>query len=94
MFVIIFTVCYLIGVGILNGWAMATLWNWFVAPTFHIPTLSIQIAWGISILVHLFNNDIETKKANDTEELVGKFIFYLLSPLLAVGTGWLVLKFM
>lgn len=29
---------------IANGWALSTLWGWFVAPTFDVPSLTIANA--------------------------------------------------
>lgn len=48
-------VVYVFGVSTLfvaaNGFALAVLWRWFVAPTFSLPELGIANAFGIAFLI-------------------------------------------
>lgn len=45
-----FAVTTIVG-AIMNGWALAMLWAWFIVPIFNLPTLSIVQAIGIGMVV-------------------------------------------
>lgn len=80
---------------IVNGWAISTLWGWFVAPVFALPYLSIAQAIGLACMVGLFtNSEFQTDKSKDLIDslsfLVGRA---LLAPVFIVGIGWIVRLF-
>jgi hypothetical protein len=50
----------------LDGYAIATLWRWFVVPTFHLPLLSVPVALGVAGIARYVSSAHEDK--NDTEE--------------------------
>lgn len=48
---------------IFNGYALSILWAWFIAPTFHLPELSVTQAIGIAIVVnYLTHRGIDAEK--------------------------------
>lgn len=76
-----------------QGWAISTLWNWFIAPL-GAPTIGIATALGISLTVSLMRMKGTRKEQEPTrkerlERLVGLFLV----PLVGVGIGWIVLQF-
>lgn len=84
----------------LKGWAMVTLWAWFVIPTFGLPALTMPVAIGLGFLLHLFQyidfNSIEQHQDKEPDLLlksVKTFMFATLFPLFSVGCGWLVKLF-
>lgn len=80
-----------------RAWAVSTLWNWFVAPQFALPRLTILTAVGFTMAVSLITFDLgkamnEAAKSDDewglklAKSVIGALIFY---PV-AVGFGWVV----
>src|SRR5689334_18244443 len=95
IFGIIFIGLTLVAFGLLRGWALATLWGWFLVPLLHVPPIGISMAWGLSILVGLFTDQGYKKSDLKTnEEKVTAFIYYIIAPILSVVLGWLVLRFL
>jgi hypothetical protein len=86
---------------IVNGWALSLLWDWFVVSTFDVPSLSIPIAIGLSIVVGYLTAsapdlDKASKPKSDWEQVASLFMGLLYSffhPLFALGIGWIVLQF-
>ena len=75
----------------LNGFAVATLWSWFVAPIFMLPILTIQQAAGLGILVSMMTSkkpdfDKKTDFYADLGELV---FFYTMLTAIGLGIGWI-----
>jgi hypothetical protein len=86
---------------VLKGWAMVTLWAWFVIPAFGLQALTMPVAIGLGFLLHLFQyidfNSIEAHQDKDPNLLmksIKSFMFATLFPLFSVGGGWLVKLFM
>ena len=72
---------------IVNDWALSVLWKWFILPL-GAPQLSIGSAIGLSIVVgFLTAKPQDSKKEVDWTTVVPSA---LLSPLIAVGIGWIV----
>lgn len=82
---------------LLNGYALATLWRWFVIPQFHLPALSIGCAIGFSIFVRLITYQSDASYSDldksDVERMINAVIAAFLLPSLSLGFGWIVLKF-
>ena len=81
----------------LNGFAVQQLWAWFIAPTFHLPELTIPVAYGISLFVSFVAKqslDVETKKRNEAETAMYIFGVIVLQPLFFLFVGWIVTLFM
>ena len=80
----------------INGWALKTLWLWFVVPVFGLPALSIPAAIGMGIIIgHLTNhNSTNSSREKDEDKIVENIVRAVLRPLFAVLFGWIVLQFM
>lgn len=76
---------------VLHGFVYATLWGWFVAPTFDLPNLSIPTAIGIDLLLSLVFSGVNTGKSNKNFQEV--LLFCITFPLLVLFTAWIVLQF-
>ncbi len=82
---------------LMNGWALATLWKWFVVPTLGAPLLSIPAAIGASIIVtYLTHQDVESTDTDDSWEksMLNKFLVGTFKPLFALLFGFIVTKFL
>ena len=94
LYLVLIVVISIVG-AIAQGWALSTLWSWFVADFLGLPLLTIPQAIGIALLVGMFFIPNLEEKDKDVVDLflklISKAIFY---PLIVVGLGWLVLQFM
>lgn len=81
---------------ILNGWAVAKLWHWFIVPTFKLPELSIPIAIGVSLIVTYLTIRISTKKDERGygEQMCLGFALGTIKPLCFVLMGWVITLFL
>ncbi len=85
-----------------RGWAISTLWNWFVAPPFNAPRLTILSAIGLAMAVTLFTFDWRKaikEAAEDKDKEWGKasqtsFIIAVIGYPFAVFAGWMVHSFL
>ena len=75
-----------------NGWALATLWGWFVVPAFDVRYLTICQAAGIMLVVHMCLSPVlsvlSNKQSNSSLATVPIFVG-VFGPILTVGVGWL-----
>lgn len=88
---IAFSIGLLVPAAILNGWALSTIWGWFVVPTFGVPALSIPTAIGISIVLSLLTHQPDLRKENG--DFSKAFTYLFLRPFLVVGIAWIVKLF-
>lgn len=82
---------------LIDGLVISQLWNWFVAPTFGITTLSLVQSMGMALLLSYFKKDIFTeKKEEDTEEQYAFRILIqsALRPIVAVIFGLILTMFL
>lgn len=80
------------GISIYNGWALSTLWGWFVVPFFHLPPISIPQAIGISLIITLLTHqykDVQEKEREGWQKAV-PLISVLSVPVVSVFIGWIV----
>ena len=78
-----------------GGWALSTLWGWFIVPVFGLPSISIVQAIGISLLVGSFKGSSQSsRKDKTTSESLGEITVALLMPPFSVFLGWIVTLFM
>lgn len=81
---------------IMGGWALSTMWGWFIVPIFELPTLTIAQAAGVSCVAGLFRTVKVNQESNDNDfvvtiaKSVGVVVFV---NLFAVGWGWVVYQF-
>lgn len=98
---IVFTLLAVVVGTIANGWALSTLWGWFIVPLFGLPALSIPYALGIStiagFLLSANNTSKSDSKSNGDRELSTLFAeliaLVVLRPAFAVLMGWIILQF-
>lgn len=81
---------------IVNGWAFATLWGWFIVPIFSLPSLHIAEAIGVALIVSF--HPASRMKWDETAEGLGEAIVYatlqsILYPLISVSIGWIAYQF-
>ncbi len=80
---------------IINGWALSTLWGWFIVPVFDLPILTIIQAIGISLILGYITSK-EPKHSDDrksSDRIIESTAHTLATPLFSVGIGWIVLQF-
>ena len=78
----------------IDGWAMVTLWRWFVMGAFGLVALQMKTAIGIALIFDLFKSRYVNYN-KPMKKLLPTFLFMaLIFPLTAVGFGWLVLLFL
>ena len=81
---------------LMNGWALSTLWGWFIVPLFGVPSLTIAQAIGVAITVSTFKTTSikSPDKDEDSFTLFAKsFLLVITTPLMSVGLGRIVLQF-
>lgn len=82
-----------------GGYILSILWGWFLVPAFHIPSISIALAIGLSVIVHMLTNessstDSSSKDKGVAEVLVHAFTYSFVSPLVALIIGAIVHTFL
>lgn len=80
----------------LNGWALAKLWAWFIVPSLGAPLLSVPYAIGVSLVVSYLAHTAKHEDKEDkdyAEILVRAFAIGTVKPLLALGFGAIVTRF-
>ena len=73
----------------LRAWIITWLWLWFIVP---LGVTEIGLAWaiGLASIISMFSHDAPPAKASDETDMWAKAIGKLIvSPLLALGFGWL-----
>lgn len=87
----------LVAAVLMNGWALATLWGWFIVPVFDAPRLRIVEAIGVSSVVGILFSSRRSERKEEQEfwEWIAEALSYaVLGALAAVGIGWVVKGFM
>ena len=76
----------------INGWALAKLWSWFIVTTFGLPALSIPAAIGLAMVVSYLTQHLDDKKSEDSywDILVKGAVAATLKPLFALLFGAIV----
>lgn len=73
-----------------RAWAIMTLWTWFVVPL-GVPELTLKLAAGISLLSANLTYQLQFDDSRPSTTTV--LITQLLHPLLIVGLGYLIQRF-
>src|SRR5215217_6867604 len=71
----------LLATAALQGMVLASIWAWYVVPTFALPHLSPVIAWGISLFIAVSLTRVQTKVDDRPSS----------PPLQSIGGAWLAL---
>lgn len=86
----------LAGLAVFEGFALKTLWAWFVVPTFGLPELSIPVAIGIALIVSLLAHQQTVKfgSGNELEDAAKSLGYGYFAVGFSLFAGWLVTFFM
>lgn len=76
---------------IMQGFALSTLWGWFMVSTFGVPHLPIPHAIGVAIAVGLITSTPSQKDERYDPWFVVFWVCF--TPGAALGVGWFVLQF-
>lgn len=93
-----FLIVLVVGVA-MNGWALSTIWNWFIPPIFGLAYLTTMKAIGVSMVLNLFTgvNKISSESKKEKQTTLEKFIESVLTailvPLAYVGIGYVIYQF-
>lgn len=82
---------------VLNGYALAKLWRWFIAPQFGLPTLSIPMAIGLALTIGFLTKEVDNcqkEKKDAKTATIEAFAVMLGKPIFALFTGWIVTLFL
>lgn len=86
--------------GVANGWALATVWNWFIPPIFGLTTLTLFKAIGVATVFQLFTGAKNASDSNKSskDKTLGEIFFEslivaLITPALTVAFAWVILQF-
>ena len=72
-----------------QGWAMSTLWGWFVVPL-GLPIISVAEAAGLCLVASVLRMRRTGNSSSDRfEAIAGSIIF----PLVSVVIGWIIKTF-
>lgn len=76
---------------VLDAWALAILWTWFVVPLFNVPNMGLIDAAGISLIVNFLIR--EARKTDEEIDWAKTIAKVLVPPLTSVGIGWILMQF-
>jgi len=80
---------------IYSGYVLTVLWDWFVVPTFKLPSLTIPTAIGVALIVSYLARGEETadKDRPYKEVFLEATARAISKPTFALLIGWIVLLF-
>lgn len=86
-------VAFLALLALLNGWAIATLWGWFVVPL-GMKVISFAHAYGLSLLISVTMSTRGIQNNGDSKATIAKGIMLpIMLPIMAVLFGWIAVQF-
>jgi hypothetical protein len=80
---------------LMGGWALSTLWSWFIVKTFDAPPLGIASAIGLSLVVHYMTIHPKPKTEEEAErkyweDLLFAAVVATFKPLVTLSIGAIV----
>lgn len=77
-----------------RAFAIVLLWRWFIVPTFHLPVLTWQVAYGMALVISLLRpvEALEHKEEKFEARVIRTVAANVIEPWLIVLMGWIVLK--
>lgn len=93
LFIVTTVICALV-----IGFTLATLWGWFIVPTFELPALSLAAAIGFAMVVGFLTYHFDSAKHAEQPQLVEEMIkllfFSIFRALPTLLIGYIVHLFM
>ena len=82
----------------MDGWALSTIWNWFIPPIFGLVSLTLMQSVGVAMVFSLFTRtnflkNADTRKQTSLEKFVETAIVAVFTPLFSVAIAWVFLQF-
>lgn len=68
---------------ILNGWVLATIWQWILVPALGLPAISVPAAIGIACIAAVLRKPLQPKDEDSTKLIVSAFANLGLALLIA-----------
>lgn len=81
---------------IIRGYVLSVLWEWFIAPTFGLPVLSVPLAIALAMVVAMLAPRAAPqpeKPKKSAGQATWELCAYVFGPLLALPLGALLLRF-
>ena len=78
---------------VLKGWALMTLWGWYIHPIFNLPEITIVQALGITLVGVMVTGTGKSSSYSDNDSPIVILIEPIFMPLFAVLLGWIFLQF-
>ena len=77
------------------AWALSILWGWFLVPL-GVKSIGVAHAYGFTCVTGLIlgTRGLNASKSEDKDAWKSQMLVYLLSPILAMGFGYIALGFM
>lgn len=72
-----------------QGWAISTLWGWFLVPL-GVPAIGIAASIGIAITLSVL---VSRYRKTDDDDKWGVLLYAFVRPLVLVFIGWIVKQF-
>ncbi|WP_391559234.1 hypothetical protein [Robertmurraya sp.] len=96
--IIAIVVLAIVAIGLLAvywAWALSILWGWFLVPL-GVKSIGVAHAYGFTCITGLIlgTRGLNTNKTEDKDAWKSQIVVYLLSPILALGFGYIALGFM
>lgn len=76
-------------VAVFQAFCIAILWDWFVAPVFHVAEMPVVAAYGISMLISIFKDPTQQYKEKDWSELIGMIFGQAVGLSFLLLIGWI-----
>lgn len=75
-----------------RGWAVKTLWFWFIVSHFGATSLSWSLAYGLTLISSLLVHTEGPDRSKESWGLqTGRMVMVgVIGPLLIVGIGWII----
>lgn len=73
-----------------RAYVITKLWTWFVLPTFHIPTPSVWMVYGLSVVYGLWTADSTVKKVKEETNWKSTLSMMACGPAISLLCGYLV----
>jgi hypothetical protein len=84
--VIVFALALLPLFAIYHGFVLSTLWRWFAVPLFGLPVVNTLQMVGLLMIASMMHLRLKGEGAKPT---LRDAACYVVSPLIALGIGWL-----